>query len=136
MLTTEQAAFLYYSSHSYLATVAVALATHNYNIALSPAAVFLTSINYWRDPKYGWRKNIDAVVACTSIVVHEALAIQLHIPLTYIIITNVGLLSYPIGVALMKYENKWPATVTHAFLHLYTAVVSIALNLIGSVSEY
>eukprot|EP00322_Chrysochromulina_rotalis_P025613 CAMPEP_0115832680 /NCGR_PEP_ID=MMETSP0287-20121206/2784_1 /TAXON_ID=412157 /ORGANISM="Chrysochromulina rotalis, Strain UIO044" /LENGTH=154 /DNA_ID=CAMNT_0003286075 /DNA_START=23 /DNA_END=490 /DNA_ORIENTATION=- len=32
------------------------------------SAVFFTSVNYWRYPVFGWRRNIDIVCACGSLM--------------------------------------------------------------------
>lgn len=54
---------------SFLSLLPAYLSFHyqKYDIMLVPLTVFATSINYWRKPTYGWRRNVDIVAVCGSV---------------------------------------------------------------------
>lgn len=55
-----------------LSSVAVALALHQPAYAALAAAVFASSVNYWRRPMDGWRRLLDMVI------VASVMLLQLH----------------------------------------------------------
>jgi len=54
---------------SFLATSSIAAALYNgqHDCACLAALVFCTSVNYWRHPVLGWRRNVDMVSAMGSL---------------------------------------------------------------------
>ena len=51
---------------SFISLLPTCLSFHygKYDVMLVPFSVFATSINYWRKPTYGWRRNIDIAAVC------------------------------------------------------------------------
>ena len=52
---------LYYSGMLSLLSVAVSLHLRMYEFTMLAAIVLLSSLNYWRYPIRGWRRNVDMV---------------------------------------------------------------------------
>ena len=48
------------------ATMMYSFTKTNIFVKIIYLAIFLTSINYWRDPKHGFRRNLDMVCVCTG----------------------------------------------------------------------
>ena len=68
ILEPEYASCIYRVSFiSFLSSI-YAIYCECYDLAAVPGGVFLTSVNYWRNPVYGWRRNLDmSYVACALI---------------------------------------------------------------------
>jgi len=67
VVSPSDAKFLLCSSLSVLVSCAGAAYYGLYDCLATSASVLLFSINYWRRPVYGWRRNIDIanIVSCT-----------------------------------------------------------------------
>ena len=39
-----------------------------YDLAIVPGGVFLTSVNYWRYPIHGWRRNLDMGYVASALI--------------------------------------------------------------------
>jgi hypothetical protein len=62
--------FLFYSSFSMLLSAIISIIVNDLYVTIYFFLLFLTSINYWRRPEYGLRRNIDLfVVKCGIIIV-------------------------------------------------------------------
>ena len=60
-LGPEYSKWLWRSSWMHSISCIVALSVPVYDCALPPGIVFITSLNYWRRPDYGWRRYTDIV---------------------------------------------------------------------------
>ena len=64
----EHYSYIYRISFLCFFTSIYALHSECYELAAVPGGVFLTSVNYWRRPTYGWRRNLDmGYVICAVI---------------------------------------------------------------------
>ena len=99
-----------------------------YGMALVPGGVFITSINYWRNPRYdSWERKVDMVY------VHTALAYQLfrayraeYGTLHYITMT-IAVACYLLSNRYTRTEHIWLSTYLHAMLHVIANISSILL---------
>ena len=67
MLPRPHSAKIFRISFASLGSVCASVVMGQYGCAVAPLAVFVTSINYWRDPRRGARRNLDiatCVVGC------------------------------------------------------------------------
>jgi hypothetical protein len=72
--------------------------------------ILFTSVNYWRNPKKGFRRNIDiATVVCTGV---------------YKLYTNPLIWKYTIPMSIVTYSlsNYYKDRRIHSFLHVYGCV--------------
>jgi hypothetical protein len=105
-----------------------ALKRGNYGFAASPLGVWITSINYWRNPTYGLRRNIDmcwCLIALFGALQYSYISIH---GLTWRYIMAVSLLSYPVGWILYMYEYFWLATIVHSMLHVFPNLANVILT--------
>ena len=63
VLEPQYAGHLYRSSWLTSLSVIWALTNHRWDCGIASLAVLITSINYWRYPVLGWRRNMDICVA-------------------------------------------------------------------------
>jgi hypothetical protein len=104
-----------------------ALKRGNYGFAVGPLGLWLTSVNYWRYPTYGLRRNID--ICWCLIALFGALQysyISIH-GLTWRYIMAISLLFYPFGWILYIYEYFWMATIVHSMLHVFPNLANVIL---------
>jgi hypothetical protein len=60
--------FLFYSSFCMLISTLIAIYMNDIYITIYFFLLFLSSINYWRKPEYGFRRNIDLLVVNLGIL--------------------------------------------------------------------
>ena len=61
--------FLFFSSFSMLISTLIATYMNDKYITIYFLLLFLSSINYWRKPEYGLRRNIDLLVVKIGILI-------------------------------------------------------------------
>ena len=61
--------FLFYSSFSMLLSCTIAIIMNEPYVTTYFLLLFLTSINYWRRPEYGIRRNIDLFVVYAGVFI-------------------------------------------------------------------
>lgn len=104
------------------------------HFAVVPAAVFTTSLLYWRDPiRDSWRRKLDIVVVSAGLSHHMyyALTSPINDPYTkrhYLTLIGLSAISY---IASNYYSRDppryWPATYTHALIHLFANIANLVL---------
>ena len=104
-------------------------------IAIVPAAVLTTSLNYWRDPvRDSWRRTIDIYVVYSGIGVicsyayyyldNTKTVIHKH-AFFYLIFTS--FMCYIVSEYYLKRNQLWPATYAHACIHIFANIANIVL---------
>lgn len=85
---------LFRSSFTTLLSVAVAAQHGLWDCAALAALVLLTSLNYWRDPRRGWRRTVDMTMVFAGMSYHIlccALCDDPLLQLAYaVLVANVG----------------------------------------------
>jgi hypothetical protein len=91
-------------------------------------AVFICSVNYWRRPAYGWRRNIDIAntVSCLAYQTWRCLAVVPPYAGGFLTATYTGVGFYFLGLHLDK-TNIFYGTLAHALVHLLGNIGNIIL---------
>ena len=55
----EEYKYLYYTSWSFLPTLLIAFNYKLYDLSIITFGVGFTSLNYWREPTFTWRREMD-----------------------------------------------------------------------------
>lgn len=124
MLTREQAALLWTTSWCSLLSSLYGL-WQNKLIAILPGLVFMTSINYWRNPVSNSPRRYADIV--TVIV---CLSNQMYIYRdnnVYTSVTCIGIIFYPIARYFSARNKKWASVVSHCLMHIVCNIANIIL---------
>ena len=126
-MLAEQAAILYNTSWFSLGACLYGLYQGHYDMAIVPGAVFLTSINFWRDPVHGWRRTLDIVCVqcCLYYQLLRAAGSQFAIP--YMCIKIIGMLFFPISLYYYQKGDIWTGVYLHTLLHFFANVANVVL---------
>jgi hypothetical protein len=99
-----------------------------------PIAVFATSLLYWRNPIYNsWRRNLDIVVVSAGLTQHICYAVTTpgidpFITRTYISLIGISIMFYVVSQYYLLYRHSyWPATYTHAMIHVTANIANFVL---------
>jgi hypothetical protein len=115
MLEKSQYTLIYKTSYLTLLTSLYAIYQEKYKIAIIPASIFLTSVNYWRKPDSEYRRYLDIITVVSGISYHHYLVYNSKYAAIYYVIMLLGKLSYICG----KLEkDNWKSTYAHIGLHV------------------
>ena len=104
VLYPEQCIFLWNISWLSLVSSIYAIYNGHYDLAIVPGGVFLTSINYWRNPIFSsWKRKLDVNYICCALIYQSIRAYYAEYALLYYCIMIFGIGFYPISY---YYYNK------------------------------
>ena len=89
------------------------------DVLMTNTLLFITSINYWRNPTYGLRRKIDITMALTNIF-YNSYTISYH-PNAWICYMSIKMLMISYGVSWYYHinNNKKLGTFYHSMVHLF-----------------
>jgi hypothetical protein len=103
------------------------------HLAPIPTAVFATSLLYWRNPiRDSWRRKLDMAVVISgasyqTYYVYNTDAISYSTKQTYATLMGISAMCYASSQYFLKDRRYWPATYTHASIHLFANIANIVL---------
>jgi hypothetical protein len=125
--TKEYGIFLFYSSFCMLFSIWLSYYMNDYYFTFYFILLFLSSINHWRKPEYGLRRNIDLFIVYSGVVYTLLRVCLLSCEFNRVIILSMlfsCLVFYIIEFICVYYNsNKW--VIYHMTLHLYGALMII-----------
>jgi hypothetical protein len=89
--------------------------------------VLLTSLNYWRYPLHGFRRNLDCIVVRISIGTQSILMVHKENFIIYFVINVVAYLCYRYGQHLRTKKMLNQSVFCHSMLHLLANVANVIL---------
>ena len=122
----NHADFIYFLSHTLLFSSVYAIANQHYDLALAPALVFLSSINYWRDPVRGIRRTLDMITVCSTVVYQLYRSLSAENMALYLFIKILGLLCYPASLYFFDKDEDL-SIILHGFVHIICNIANIVL---------
>lgn len=115
VLQQKYANRIYNTSHLILSQVYVAYLNNLLYCGFLALAVYLTSLNYWRYPIRGWRRNLDMVTAGIALSFHIFMAIKHSAPNTYLGLVGLGILAYSMA---RQSNSQNVSSALHCFMHI------------------
>ena len=107
------------------------------HFAMVPAAVFATSLLYWRNPiRDSWRRKLDIAVVSAGLAHHMYYALTSPgiqpstTRTTYLALIGVSAMSYIVSECYSCghcSSQYWPATYAHASIHLFANIANLVL---------
>ena len=119
--------FLFYSSFSMLISALIAIYMNDIYITIYFFLLFLSSINYWRKPEYGFRRNIDLLVVNMGIfgLLYQICLLKnefcRHV---YMSLALCSIIYYIIEHIFSYFKNpKW--IIFHMTIHIYVSAAAL-----------
>lgn len=119
--------FLQYKT-SFLTLISIFYAIYKgrYKLLIAPLSIFLTSINYWRDPKHGFRRNLDISIVY-FMVLYQLYYTRKYQGYTLYIFTQLTSVSFYI---LSRYVSNYLPELSyqfHGLLHLFYNISNVII---------
>jgi hypothetical protein len=91
----------------------------NYDLAIVPAIIWLTSMNYWRHPvRDSWRRYIDMACVQLGAIYHTGRVYMLYNNPYYHILVVICVLCYPVSNYYQRKQHLWTSTILHSLIHV------------------
>jgi len=116
-----QALLMYHLSWIGFFTGLVGCYSDKIGLGLGTCVGSLIAQNYWRDPVYGWRRNLDIVWIQLLIWTHAWHVLRSDnspVMLQYVVIQMLGALLYAASWQCQRRGVIWAATFAHGAVHL------------------
>ena len=125
-LSDEQYSLLYKTSFISLFSALYALYKNHYSVAFVPGCIFLTSINYWKNPTLR-KKYID--ITCVKIMITyqiiRAYKSENYYP--YYTVLFIGISCYPLALYFSSKKMYWYSVYAHSMMHVIGNISHIIL---------
>jgi hypothetical protein len=121
------------------AIYAATAASSTTHLAVVPASVWLTSLLYWRNPvRNSWRRRLDIAVVFSGVTYQSyyafryapaatATALAPSTTQTYTALIGLSASCYGISQYYLARGRMWPATYTHAAIHIVANLANLVL---------
>jgi len=117
---------LYYSSFLTISSVLLSYYCTLYILSYLSASVLLSSINYWRYPIKGLRRNIDITIVTITFITHLYYSYSYYY-INYVYIALLGFFFYFISHTLIRFGFYWIGMQFHLLIHISTNVNNLLL---------
>jgi hypothetical protein len=112
----DEPRYLMYSSCLTSFSVYYAYKNKYYTTFVSTFALFFTSINHWRKPELGFRRDMDRVVVLLNLPIQLISFRKSKRYYEYLLLTLLGSLCYPISIRI---KNKRWSMFFHSLIHVF-----------------
>ena len=116
--TKEQANILFYLSWLSFVTGTTGIYYEKPILGILVWICYIFSINYWKNPIYGWRRTIDILWVQMLIYLHIYYVWKSQVRLTYFLIQLNGACFYCISWYYHKRNYLWMSTLCHVVVNL------------------
>ena len=110
-----------------LSSVYYSILYNHYICSFFTFCVFLSSINYWRNPIHGLRRDIDRVTVIITLNVHIITLKNQQNFIYYLIISGTSVIFYIIAKILKKNNYIWLSVISHSMIHISANIANIIL---------
>jgi len=123
-LAPQHAHRLFLASFLTIPSILVALGQGLYDCAWVPLAVFFTSVNYWRNPRYGLRRQLDMLTVAAGTMYNLTRSHESDHCVWYLFTCVAVVLCYFIARAT---PNPHISTMWHVGIHVCANIGNILL---------
>jgi hypothetical protein len=128
ILPIDQSRYLWKTSWLSLLSGSYGIYMKHYDLAVIPLGVFITSLNYWRKPIYGWRRNIDITYVTIGLLyqLNTSFYADNKTKTLYFLLSLLSATLYPISIITFK-KSMWISTIIHSGIHIIGNISNIIL---------
>jgi len=131
----NQINYLFKTSFCSLFSGLYAFYNNKYEFSFTPILIWLTSINYWRNPTPGWRRNVDIIVSTSVIANQYFKAYKYQYAYIYYPLMTLSISCYPISNYYYYNNNIWNSVYFHSFMHIFANLSNIILSSGNRITE-
>jgi hypothetical protein len=120
--------YLWYTSWSFLLTTCYTVYLQKYNFVIFPGTIFVTSLNYWRNPRYNtWERTLDVGCVYSSVAYNIFRSFGAEYAYPFYVYILVGLLCYILSNYNHRQKRLYMSSFFHSLVHVFGNVAVIYL---------
>jgi hypothetical protein len=123
----SQNKYMWWVSWLSLISCIYALRNNNACIAVVPGGVFITSLNYWRDPKLGWRRSLDVYFVRVSAIYNIIIAYKSKYVYWYYTSFFICFCFSPLSWYYYNKKSYWKSAIAHSLIHVVGNIGNIIM---------
>ena len=123
----EQARFLFRMAYVSFLSSLYAIYRGHYDLSMVPFSVGCSTMLYWSEPRYGWRRNVDMCTVFLALCYQLYRASAAEMAMTYYPMTILAILCYPAGIYQHQKGNTWSGVYIHSGIHWVANIANIVL---------
>ena len=111
----------------------------HYHLSIVPGGVFLTSINFWKNPRYDcWERYLDISYVIIALIYQSYYAYYAQYGFYYFLITFIGILSFIVGKIisnLIQDRNMYLNTNDRKYLSCISILFHSGVHILGNIAN-
>ena len=125
----EQCKMLLTSSSMFFLTTIYTYNQGQYDLLLVPAGTFLTSINYWKKPRYNsWQRDLDVFYIYTSFSYQTIRCYNAQYIHYFLLYMFIGIGFYRLSGYMYNNNYRWVSVFLHSCLHIFANIAILNVN--------
>ena len=125
----ENSRILWSTAWLFLGSSVYTVYNHHYDLVIVPAGLFLTSINYWRDPHFNsWQRTLDVNYIYFSFSYQLMRCYSAQYIVHFLLGLLVCLFLYKLSLMTFHYKMFFLSTLLHSSLHIFANLSILRLN--------
>lgn len=125
----EEYKYLYYTSWSFLPTLLISFNYKLYDLSIITFGVGFTSLNYWREPTFTWRREMDIYMVQLGVDYYLLRSFDSSFGIIFSILFLLSLSGYKYELIHYKNKNYSTSVIYHGCMHVGSNLTIIYLLL-------
>lgn len=127
IVSREQARCIFRMAYvSFLSSLYAAIRGY-YDLSLVPLSVGCSTMLYWSEPRYGWRRHVDMGTVALALCYQLYRTTGAEFAGLYYGLTVITIACYPVGIYKHQRGNIWDGVYAHCGLHLLANIANFVL---------
>jgi len=120
--------YLWHTSWSFLLTTCYTVYVQKYNFVIFPGTIFVTSLNYWRKPRYNsWERTLDVSCVHSSVIYNIFRSVGAEYAYQFYLYISIGLFCYILSNYNHDQKRLYLSSLFHSLVHVFGNVAVIYL---------
>ena len=112
--------YLWYTSWLFLFNSCYTVYLNKYDFTVFPGAIFVTSINYWRNPRFNsWERTLDVACVYSSVADNIFRSFGAEYSKTFYMYIVIGLFSYLLSNYNHRQNRLYVSSFFHSLVHVF-----------------
>ena len=120
--------YLWHTSWLFLLSACYTVYLQKYDFAVFPSAIFLTSLNYWRNPRFNsWQRTLDVGCVQSSVVYSIFRSSGAENAYPFCTYMTIGLFCYLLSNYNHRLKRLYVSSMFHSLVHVFGNVAIVYL---------
>ena len=120
--------YLWYSACMFLATTGYSIYQEKYVFTIWPSGIFITSLNYWKKPRFNsWERTLDVSYVYSSIGYHLFRSVGAENASYFYLYFFIGITCYILSNYNLDKKRLYISAFLHSMVHLFSNIAALCL---------